>query len=96
MRTEGKPAYVFHAQVVEEYCLPTRRSIGKEVWWTDIFTLRDNLKDIRRRRGEDKYAGYYYPEVFKPINQFKNELDIKGYDALTSRLKLDGIEDLPK
>jgi hypothetical protein len=95
MRAEGKPAYVFHAQVIEEYSLPTRRSVGKAVWWADIFSLRNSLKYVKQRRGEDKDAGYYDPGVFKPIEHFGAELDIKGYEILTSRLKSTGIADLP-
>lgn len=95
MRAEGKPAYVFHAQVVEEYHLPSKRSIGKALWWTDIFTLRDNLKYVKQRRGEDKKAGYYDPKAFKPIEQFQVELANKGYEALNSRLKSEGIANLP-
>jgi hypothetical protein len=83
MRAEGKPAYVFHAQVTEEYSLPTKRSVGKAVWWTDIFTLRNNLKYVKQRRGEDKDAGYYHPGIFKPIEQFGAELTSKGYETLT-------------
>ena len=94
MRAEGKPAYVFHAQVIEEYSLPTRRSVGKAVWWTDIFSLRNNLKYVKQRRGEDKDAGYYNPGVFKAIEQFGAELDGKGYEILTSRLTSAGIADL--
>ena len=95
MRSEGKPAYVFHAQVTEEYSLPTKRSIGRAVWWTDIFSLRNNLKQVRLRRGEDKNAGYYFSHAFKPIESFREELDSKGYLALADRLESEGIADLP-
>ena len=95
MRAEGKPAYVFHAQVTEEYSLPTKRSVGRAVWWTDIFTLRSSLKQVRQRRGEDKDAGYYYPQAFKPIEHFRTELDSKGYLKLAQRLEAEGIADLP-
>jgi len=95
MRAEGKPAYVFHAQVTEEYSLPTKRSVGRAVWWTDIFTLRSNLKQVRQRRGEDKDAGYYYPQAFKPIERFQTELESKGYLKLAQRLQSEGIADLP-
>jgi hypothetical protein len=95
MRDEGKPAYVFHAQVTEEYSLPTRRSVGREVWWTDIFSLRSSLKEVRQRRGEDKDAGYYDPKVFRPIEEFPAELSSRGYLRLSQKLKQEGIRDLP-
>jgi len=94
MREKERPAYVFHAQVTEEYVLPTRRSVGRAVWWTDIFTLRSNLKQVRQRRGEDKDAGYYYPEAFRPIETFLAELESAGYERLAEKLKREGIADL--
>jgi len=96
IRAEQKPAYIFHAQVVEEYQLPTRRSVGKGIWWTDIFTLRDNLIEVKHRRGEDKEAGYYNPAIFKPIDQFLEQLNSRTYEALTHRLISEGISDLPE
>lgn len=95
MRAEQKPAYVFHAQVIEEYQLPTKRSVGVAVWWTDIFSLRGSLIRIGRRRGEDKYAGYYHPSAFKPMTSFSEELNSRNYIALAKRLATEGIEDLP-
>lgn len=89
------PVYVFHAQVVDQYGLPTRRSVGRNVWWTNIFSLRSALKSVKRRRGEDKNAGYYHPSAFKPIDSFIEELKNEGYKALTERLIGEGIEDLP-
>lgn len=95
MRSESKPAYVFHAQVIEEYQLPTRRSVGIAIWWIDIFTLRENPVRVGQRRGEDKYAGYYNPSAFQPIDTFIQELDSRHYISLSERLKSEGIVDLP-
>lgn len=89
------PVYVFHIQVVEEYRLPTRRSIAKNLWWTDIFTLREHLKAVKRRRGEDKDAGYYEPKAFKSIQTFVAELQAKRYKELRDRLLEEGIPSLP-
>lgn len=96
MRKTGLPVYVFHAQVVDEYCLPTRRSVGKGLWWTDIFSLRSALKKVAKRRGEDKFAGYYRPNVFRPIATFEQELVQKGYNRLRETLLEGGIADLPR
>ena len=55
----GLPAYVFHVQINDDYLPPTRRSVAKDLWWTDVWTLDEARKAIRQRRGEDKRAGYY-------------------------------------
>ena len=82
----GVPAYIFHAQVVDEYLPPTRRSIAKGLWWSDCFTLGENLIKVAARRGEDKYAGYYRPTAFSPIATFVDALKKKSYKQLRNRL----------
>lgn len=91
----GLPAYVFHVQVVEDYRLPTRRSVAKGMWWADIVSLRRNLKAVRRRRGEDKDAGYYEPSVFLPLEGFIEEIKMGRYRELAERIRHEGLEDLP-
>jgi hypothetical protein len=91
----GLPAYVFHIQVVEEYYLPTRRSIARGMWWTDIISLRQNLKAVRRRRGEDKDAGYYEPAIFLPSESFIEEIEKDRYKELMEKIRSKGLEDLP-
>jgi hypothetical protein len=83
---EGIPAYVFHVQVGEEYYPPTRRAVGKAIWWTDAFTLEHNLLYVKRRRGEDKDAGYYSPKAFKGVEGFLNELKSNRYSLLKQKL----------
>jgi hypothetical protein len=91
----GLPAYVFHVQVVEEYRLPTKRSVAKGMWWADIISLRSNLKAVRPRRGEDKDAGYYQPSVFQPTEKFVEEIREKRYEILAEKIRREGLNDLP-
>ncbi|MGE5114535.1 MAG: hypothetical protein ACM3JB_27050 [Acidobacteriaceae bacterium] len=76
------PAYIFHGQLDHEYSPPTRRTIAKGMWFTDIFTLLDNRLSVKARRGEDKDAGYYSPKAFRPIEEFVEELKEKQYENL--------------
>jgi hypothetical protein len=80
------PAYIFHVELAHRYALPTRGTVAVGMWWTDIFTLLENRKAVRQRRGEDKMAGYYSPSAFKPIKTFPAELESKNYAALAARV----------
>jgi hypothetical protein len=76
------PAYVFHVQLDHEYRPPTRRTVAAGIWFTDIVTLLDNRIAVRRRRGEQKDAGYYRPEAFRPIEEFPGRLAERQYEQL--------------
>lgn len=82
----GVPAYIFHAQITDEYLPPTRRSVARALWWTDCYTLGENLIKVAKRRGEDKYAAYYRPAAFSGIDSFTQVLNRKGYRELRKRL----------
>jgi len=56
------------------------------IWFTDIFTLLENRTAVRRRRGEQKDAGYYKPSAFKRIEEFPSRLATRHYEQLTLRL----------
>lgn len=81
------PAYIFHVQLEHDYAPPTRATVAKGIWWTDIFTFFESRIAIRARRGEDKQAGYYLPSVFRPISTFLNELKNERYLELREHLK---------
>lgn len=87
----GLPAYVFHVQINDDYMPPTRRSVAKDLWWTDVWTLVASRKAIRQRRGEDKRAGYYRPSAFRERQTFADELAGRGYEALHERLRTSPI-----
>jgi len=76
------PAYVFHVQLDHEYLPPTRRTVAAGIWFTDIVTLLENRITVRRRRGEQKDAGYYRPEAFRPIEEFPGRLAERQYEQL--------------
>jgi len=82
------PAYIFHAQVVHSYGPPTRYSVPRNIWYTDIWTLKKHQKATRQRRGEDKQAGYYKTSAFRPIEEFVSELETKRYEQLASQVDL--------
>jgi hypothetical protein len=83
----GLPVYVFHVQTAFEYDPPTRSSVVRGIWWTDVFTLLEHRLAVRARRGEDKDAGYYSPFAFKTIETFLQELRDKKYIQLRDRLR---------
>jgi hypothetical protein len=80
------PVYIFHVQTEFSYDPPTRKSVGRKIWWTDIFKLLEHRLSVRARRGEDKRAGYYSPSAFQPMDTFPEELRSKRYRKLQERL----------
>lgn len=80
------PAYIFHSQVVHEYAPPTRYSVARGLWYTDIWTLLAARKSRKARRGEDKQAGYYRPSAFRPIEHFAKELENERYFELATHI----------
>jgi hypothetical protein len=82
----GLPVYIFHVELRHVYAAPTRATVHGGMWWTDIFTLLDNRRAVRHRRGEDKQAGYYSPAAFRPIDSFLEEIKSGRYAKLTERL----------
>jgi hypothetical protein len=80
------PVYIFHVQTDFEYDPPTRASVARGIWWTDIFRLLEHRLSVRARRGEDKEAGYYSPSAFNGIEMFPEELRSQRYLRLQERL----------
>jgi len=81
------PSYIVHVQAVQEYNFPTRQTIVKGLWWTDIATLQSHQKKIAQRRGEDKFAISYDAKAFSPIASFGSEIAKSGYKKLMARAK---------
>jgi len=81
------PVYIFHVQTEFKYNPPTRASVARRIWWTDIFKLLNKRSSIRTRRGEDKRAGYYSPSAFQTMDTFPEELRSKRYRKLQRRLR---------
>ena len=88
----GLPAYIFHVQLAYEYKLPTRRTTAAGLWWTDILALRDRLKRVGRRRGEDKSAAYFHPDAFHPASTFTQQVMNRQFETLQRRIVTAGLE----
>jgi hypothetical protein len=82
----GLPAYVFHVQLGLEYFPPTRRSVARNLWWTDIVTLNRHLKRQARRRDEGKAALYFDPKAFRRKEEFPGQVVGRAFEQL--RLEL--------
>lgn len=82
----GLPVYIFHVQTEFKYDPPTRASVARKIWWTDISKLLKHRLSVRTRRGEDKKAGYYSPMAFQTMDTFPEELRSKRYRKLQRRL----------
>ena len=96
MEESERPTYVFFAQVIEEHSFPTKRNVGQSLWWTDIFTLRDNLIAVRHPRGKTKYTGYFKPDMFKTIDSFIQHLVQQRYFDVRQLLVTQGVPKLPR
>ena len=83
----GYPAYIFHVQLTQEYESGTRRVVSRGIWYTDILRLRQELKRIAARRGEDKQAAYFRPSAFQPLKSFASELESERYLQLANEVK---------
>ncbi len=86
MANTGLPAYVVHVQASQEYNFPTRKTVVRGLWWTDLFTLFAHQKRVSARRGEDKDAIYFEPSAFRSIDTFADELRRENYKDLTLKL----------
>ena len=83
----GLPAYVFHVQLGMEYFPPTKRSVSRNLWWTDLATLTSHLKRRARRRDESKPAFYFEPKAFRDKSDFVEHVAQRGYERVISALK---------
>jgi hypothetical protein len=90
----GLPAYIFHVQLGHEYRPPTRRTVAAGMWWTDPVRLRQHLKRVSGRRGEDKQAAYFTPAAFHPWSEFPKELESRNFEKLTAAVRDTPLEPL--
>lgn len=87
----GTPSYIVHIAVRMDYLPPTKRITPVGIWWTDFKRLRDSLKSVRKRRGEDKYAGYFDTSAFETIDTFSAAVASRSYEALLPHLDRDKL-----
>lgn len=86
VRNTKLPVYIIHIQLGMEYFPPTRRSIVRDLWWTDIFELTRNLKRKSDRRDERKAALYFDPKAFKSIKEFPDQIKYRRFEDLAARV----------
>jgi hypothetical protein len=89
------PAYLIHAQVLEIWEPPTVGFQAIGLWWTDIYQMAENFRDIRMRRDEQRGAAYFGKQAFHDMNEMAAALfDPNGDLALVARFRRDGIPKL--
>ena len=91
MRTLQIPAYVIHAQVLEEWRPPTVGFKAIGLWWSDVYTMAENFKSVRMRRDEMRGAAYFNKRAFLPIASLPDALKGEQDWALVERFQRDGI-----
>jgi hypothetical protein len=95
VRRLGVPAYLIHAQVLERWEPPTVgfKTIG--LWWTDIYQMAENFRDVRMRRDENRGAAYFRKKAFHAMEELTTNLfDASGNLALVKRHRREGIPNL--
>lgn len=92
VRNTGLPAYVFHVQLGTEYLPPTRRSVARRIWWTDLATLMRHFNRRAQRRDESKAAFYFDPKAFRPAEEFGAHLKRRGFEEVRNALLSDPPE----
>jgi len=88
------PAYVVHAQVVEQYEPPTTRYVALALWWTDIYQMAEAFQMVRRRQTEQRQAAFFHRKCFQPIATFAEAIRERHYEALAQRLRREGMPTL--
>lgn len=95
VRDLGIPCYLVHAQVLERWSPPTMGFETIGLWWTDIYKMAENFRDIRTRRDEQRGAAYFKKAAFHDMDALKAELfDSDGRLQLATRFEKEGLPDL--
>lgn len=63
------PAYLVHAQVLERWEPPTVGYQNIALWWTDVYQLAANFRDVRMRRDEKRGAAYFRKAAFHNMDE---------------------------
>jgi hypothetical protein len=97
VRKHGVPAYLIHAQVLERWEPPTVGFEAVGLWWTDIYQMAENFRDVRKRRDENRGAAYFKKKAFHEMTELVGAiLDSDGELALVARYRRESIPDLYK
>lgn len=90
------PTYIIHVEVGVRYAPPTCRVVALSAWWTDFHRLRAGLASVKKRRNEDKDAGYFRRDAFEPIDTFPAEIDRRGFETLSVPLDVSELSLPPR
>jgi len=91
VRKYDVPAYLIHAQVLERWKPPTVGFEAVGLWWTDIYRLAENFRDVRMRRDENRGAAYFRKTAFSEMGELAAAMfDTSGNPTLLERFRREG------
>ncbi len=97
VRALGVPCYLVHAQVLEKWEPPTMGFETIGLWWTDIYQMASEFRDVRMRRDEQRGAAYFRKAAFHDMDTLADALfDDNDNLALVERYRREGIPQLYK
>lgn len=96
MRTLQLPAYIIHAQVLEQWHPPTVGFKAIGLWWSDVYRMAENFKSIRMRRDEMRGAAFFSKRAFLPVESLVDVLRGEEGWALVERFQREGIVQMYK
>jgi len=97
VRKLNVPCYLVHAQVLERWDPPTMGFEAVGLWWTDIYQMAAEFRDIRMRRDEQRGAAYFRKAAFQDMDELVATLfDKSGNLALVGRFRRERIPQLYK
>jgi hypothetical protein len=88
---DAVPVYLAHAQVIDRVAPPTIQYAPVGLWWTDLFSMRDNLLRSAKRPRETKIAAYYNVAMFRGVPELIAHLKDDGPRRLKDRVEADGL-----
>ena len=95
VRKDNVPAYLVHAQVLEVWEPPTWGFKAVGLWWTDIYSMAANFRDVRTRQDEQRGAAYFKKAAFHDMTELAAVLfDAEGKLTLAERFRTEGVPKL--
>lgn len=95
VKSLGMPAYIIHAQVLEVWEPPTVGFRTMGLWWSDIFQMTEQFREVRIRRDERRGAAFFGKKAFLDIETLPGALFTEdGKLALIERFKHEGVPPL--
>ena len=85
------PAYLIHVQVLEEWYAPTMKLLAVGLWWSDVYPLAENFKEIKARRDERRGAAFFNKKAFFPIDSLVDALKGRKSWSLLERFRRERV-----